>query len=57
MNTNIRYEVITQIDSETGDTIVPIPQEILDQMGWKEGDSIEFTDNGDGTLILTKHQR
>lgn len=39
---NTRYEVITQEDPETGDMILPIPQPILDSLGWKEGDEVEF---------------
>ena len=40
---NSTYEVITQVDPETGDTIMPIPPELLQAMGWKEGDEIDFT--------------
>ncbi len=43
----IRYEVITQEDPKTGDLLLPIPQPILDALGWKEGDDVEFDiDNG-----------
>ena len=31
-NDSIRYEVITQEDPETGDLILPIPQQILDSL-------------------------
>ena len=49
-----RYEVITQEDPETGDVIIPIPEPILRQMGWKEGDDVEVIVNEDGTLSLKK---
>lgn len=52
--TNTTYEVISQIDEETGDTIIPIPQELLDQLGWKEGDEVSLIQNPDGTIILDK---
>ena len=55
MTENVSYEVITQLDPETGDVIMPIPKELLDSLGWREGDEISFTDNGDGTFVLTKH--
>jgi bifunctional DNA-binding transcriptional regulator/antitoxin component of YhaV-PrlF toxin-antitoxin module len=55
--TNTTYEVISQIDSETGDTIIPIPQELLDQLGWKEGDDITLSQNPDGTIVLNKQSK
>lgn len=48
-----RYEVITQED-ENGDLIIPIPQPVLDSLGWKEGDDIEFGLDPKGNIILKK---
>lgn len=43
----VRYEVIVQEDPNSDDLILPIPQPLLDQLGWKEGDDIEFiVENG-----------
>ena len=46
---HVRYEVIVQEDPDSDDLLLPIPQTLLDQMGWKEGDEVEFgiTENGD----------
>jgi hypothetical protein len=41
-------------ENEDGELILPIPQELLDLQGWKEGDDLEWTDNGDGTWSLSK---
>ena len=41
-NDLVRYEVITQEDPDTGDLMLPIPQKLLDELGWREGDEIEF---------------
>lgn len=49
-----RYEVITQEDPETGDVILPLPPELLEQAGWKEGDQIEWIENNDGSWVLKK---
>jgi hypothetical protein len=49
-----RYEVITQEDTETGDLIIPIPEPILKQMGWKEGDEVEISIGDKGELYLKK---
>lgn len=50
---NVRYEVITQED-EDGDLILPIPQQLLDKLGWKEGDDIQFGIDEAGRIFLKK---
>lgn len=52
--TNIRYEVITQEDPETGDLIIPLPPQMLRQLGWKEGDEIDFEIGKDGKIYVKK---
>ena len=51
----MRYEVITQPspDSED-DVLLPIPQALLDRMGWKEGDNIEIGFDEAGRYVLKK---
>ena len=51
---DVRYEVITQEDPESGDLIIPIPEPVLKAMGWKEGDEIDFGVNQDGSVFLKK---
>jgi bifunctional DNA-binding transcriptional regulator/antitoxin component of YhaV-PrlF toxin-antitoxin module len=34
--------------------LLPIPQVLLDQMGWKEGDTIDFGLDEEGRYILKK---
>jgi hypothetical protein len=51
---DVRYEVITQEDPETGDVIIPIPEPVLKSMGWKEGDEIDIDIDQDGKLYLKK---
>jgi bifunctional DNA-binding transcriptional regulator/antitoxin component of YhaV-PrlF toxin-antitoxin module len=43
-------------DSETGEGILTLPDELLDQMSWKEGDTLVFKDNPDGSFTLSKKQ-
>ncbi len=43
-------------ESPTGDQFIVFPPDALDQVGWKEGDEIEWTDNGDGSWTLTKKE-
>ena len=51
---DVSYEVITQEDPETGDLLLPIPQELLDKMGWREGDEIEWKVDTQGRWVLSK---
>jgi bifunctional DNA-binding transcriptional regulator/antitoxin component of YhaV-PrlF toxin-antitoxin module len=50
---NKKYEIITQED-ENGDLIIPIPQPLLDELGWKEGDQIDFSFDTDGRIVVKR---
>jgi hypothetical protein len=43
-----------QEDPETGDCILEFPPEMLEKAGWKEGDTLIWTDQGDGSWSLSK---
>ncbi len=34
--------------------ILPLPGEMLEQVGWRDGDTLDWQDNGDGSWTLTK---
>jgi hypothetical protein len=51
---DIRYEVITQEDPETGDLLIPMPPHLLREMGWKEGDQLDFQLDDKGKIIVKK---
>ena len=48
------YTVILEQDPETGDVILPLSNEILESIGVKENDMVNFTDNQNGTFSITK---
>jgi hypothetical protein len=48
------WEVIIEEDPENGDAILPLPQDMLDQVGWKSGDNLNWIDRGDGTWEIRK---
>lgn len=50
----VTYEVVTQIDPVTGDTILPLPPELLQRMGWKEGDELDIGKDTEGRIVFTK---
>ena len=39
---------------EDGDMIITFPDELMEQMDWQIGDSLEWSDNEDGTWSLRK---
>lgn len=44
--------VTLETDPETGELILPIPTELLSQMGWIEGTELFWIDNENGTYSL-----
>jgi hypothetical protein len=41
-------------DPDTGDLVLPFTDEILAELGWKEGDVLDWVDNQDGSWSLVK---
>ena len=44
-----KYWIETIQQDENGELVLPFPQELLDEVGWKPGDNLEWVDRGDGT--------
>lgn len=49
-----RWVLPTQLDGLTGDVIVNLPDDLLEAANLKEGDTINWVDNGDGSYTMTK---
>jgi hypothetical protein len=43
-------------DPETGDAILEFPPDLMEEAGWKEGDTLIWTDLGNGSWSLTKQE-
>lgn len=43
-----------QVKETSGELYFELPDDILDGLGWKEGDELSFEDKGDGTFMITK---
>jgi bifunctional DNA-binding transcriptional regulator/antitoxin component of YhaV-PrlF toxin-antitoxin module len=41
-------------DPETGDAILTFPPDLLEKAGWKEGDTLNWIDQKDGSYQLIK---
>ena len=50
------YTVTLEEDPETGDLVLPFPEDMLKEVGWKEGDTLDWEDNKDGTFSITKKE-
>ena len=50
------YIVTIETDPETGDLVLPLPDELLKEAGWKTGDTLDWKDNSDGTFSMTKQK-
>jgi len=44
-------------EDENGDAIIPLPQALLDELGWKEGDSLQWKSNSDGSFSISKKEK
>ena len=47
---------LEEADDGSGDLVMPLPQDLLDGAGWKEGDVLEWIDNKNGTWTLRKQE-
>ena len=45
---------VEEVDAGSGDLVLPFPDDFLEQQGWKEGDTLEWTDNQDGSWTIQK---
>ena len=53
-NAKLKSFTVEVKEAPNGDAILPLPQEMLDEMGWKEGDVLDWKDNEDGSFTLSK---
>ena len=49
-----KYEIKLEEDPDTKDLVLPLPTELLNQMGWDIGDDLIWSDNFDGEITLAK---
>ena len=49
------WTAVLEEDEETGDLILPLPDELIEQLGWKEGDDLVWAiDEETKQISLTK---
>ena len=50
------WRITVKQDNQTKELVIELPPEILAQMGWDFGDTLDWDTNEDGHVILTKHE-
>ena len=46
--------VLNVIEDEQGEKLIELPEDLLAEAGWKEGDELIWSDNNDGSWSLNK---
>jgi bifunctional DNA-binding transcriptional regulator/antitoxin component of YhaV-PrlF toxin-antitoxin module len=49
-------DIFQDIEGDDKNTLMTIPPEIMEKMGWGEGDVIKIVTNSDGTITITKKE-
>jgi antitoxin component of MazEF toxin-antitoxin module len=53
MMSNTGWTIVLEED-ESGELILPLPPDLLEQAGWVEGDTIIWSVQEDGSILLSK---
>jgi hypothetical protein len=48
---------LVEADDGSGDLVLPLTDEIMEAANWQPGDTLDWTDNKDGTWTLTKKNK
>lgn len=51
---NLKSFTVKVEEAPNGDVLLPIPQELMDEMGWGQGDVLDWKDNQNGSFTLSK---
>ena len=50
----VRWQLPLEVDGLTGECYVQLPDDLLSQVNWKEGEQLEWIDNKNGSFTLRK---
>ena len=56
MSWTLPVETVFNGDSGEEDYVITLPNDLLEESGWKEGDDLEWIDRGDGAFQLRKFE-
>ena len=49
-----KYSVNIEQDDETGELLLPLPEQLLAKLGWEAGDTLKWDVQKDGSILLSK---
>ena len=52
----IMEQIVTIQEDENGELILPLGDDVCEELGWKIGDTLDWKDNGDGSWTITKKE-
>jgi len=48
---------IVQVEKDSdGELVLPFPEDLIKELGWNIGDTLQWIDNNDGTFSIKKHE-
>ena len=50
----MKQDIATIKERDNGELYLEFPDELMEEMGWNEGDTLEWKDNGDGSWTIQK---
>jgi hypothetical protein len=53
-NAKLKSFTVEVKEAPNGDAVLPLPQDLLNELDWGEGDVLNWKDNEDGSFILSK---
>jgi hypothetical protein len=53
-NCKIWTVTLEETDDGSGDLVLPLPQDMLDEFGWNTGDNLKWIERDDGTWEIRK---
>jgi hypothetical protein len=48
---------VVEDEQDPDQLLLDLGTELCEQLGWQPGDTLDWTDNGDGSWTLTKQQK
>lgn len=54
MNKTYKWTLPVEVDTVNDDYYVTLPEDLLAQLDWTEGNMTQWVDDGDGSFTLTK---
>ena len=48
---------LEEAEDGSGDLVLPLPQELLELQGWREGDTLDWKESDNGSWTLSKVEK